>query len=88
METLTASGVRDSDGVRVFSDEERIPYLEQWVRDYVDKRRVNDGDTVLQVRVDLDESDVKSITIHEECASERAEKEDSKVDTINLANLS
>lgn len=47
MVKLSAVGKRDSDGVYVTSDDERIPYLNQWVRDYVDKRSVTDGMKVL-----------------------------------------
>lgn len=84
---LSASAVRDSDGVRVVSDSEYIPYLNQWVRDYVDKRSVTDEMVVLVAEVDMDESDVVALTINELCASERAEREAERVDTIRVEAL-
>lgn len=87
MVELAATGKRSSDGVSVQSDSQRIPYLEQWTRDYVDKRLVKDGMKVLVAEVNIDETDVQELTINEECASERAEREADRVDTINLADF-
>lgn len=84
---LSASAVRDTSGVRISSDSERVPYLNQWVRDYVDKRSVTDGMRVLVAEVDVSESDVIALTINTSCASERAEREAEKVDTIRVEEL-
>lgn len=84
MVKLTAIGKRDSDGVRVIPEDEHIPYLHQWVRDYVDERKVKDGMTVLVAEVNQEDSDVEALTMNVACASERAEREDERVDTINL----
>lgn len=83
----TAIGKRDSDGVRVISEEERIPYLYQWVRDYVDKRKVTDGMTVLKAVVSETDDGVDKLTMNAECASDRAKREAERVDTIVLADL-
>lgn len=88
MVELTAVGVRGSDGVRVVSDGERIPYLHQWVRDYVDERCVSDGMVVLKAEVVEGGDEVESLMINSVCASERAKKEDSKVDTISVTEFS
>lgn len=83
----TAIGKRDSDGVQVVGDGEYIPYLSQWVRDYVDERKVTDGMTVLKAEVIEGESEVDSLTINSECASDRAKREDEKVDTITVTEF-
>lgn len=84
MVTLTAIGRRDSDGVRVVPGDEHIPYLHQWVRDYVDERKVSDGMKVLVAEVNQEESDVERLTMNVDCASERAKREDERVDTIQI----
>lgn len=84
MTKIVAVGKRTDDGITVSSVDTRIPFLEQWVRDYVDKRKVTDGMNVLIADVDLDITEVKKLTINTECASNRAFKEDEKVDTISV----
>lgn len=87
MVELTAVGKRSSDGVEVISESKRIPYLGQWVRDYVDNRSVSDGMVVLKAEVNIDETDVESLVINELCASEREQRESERVDTINLSSF-
>lgn len=84
---LSASGVRDETGVRVVVDDDYIPYLNQWVRDYVDKRKIHDGMPVLIAEVDTEEPDVQKLTLHSACASERAEREADRVDSIRVVDL-
>lgn len=83
----TASGTRDTDGVHVTPDDEHIPYLNQWVRDYVDKRRITNSMPVLVADVAPDDADVRSLTINSDCASDRAQREADKVDTITVTRL-
>jgi len=86
MSELTAVGVRDSDGVRVVSESERVPFLHQWVRDYVDKRSVTDGMIVLVADIAGPE-DVNSLTINALCASDRAKHENEMSDSIAIEEL-
>lgn len=87
MVELTAIGKRDSDGVRVVGDDEYIPYLSQWVRDYVDERKVTDGMKVLIADVNQEENDVEALTMNTDCASERAKREAERVDTIRVKDF-
>lgn len=73
--TLTAIGRETDEGIKVVSEDQRIPYLDQWVRDYVDKRSVSEGMYVLVAEVDMDSVTVKNLTINSSCVSDQAERE-------------
>lgn len=72
-ETHRAVGERTADGTRVTPNWE-IPALDEWVRDYVDRRSVTDGMVVLEAQVAGD--DVEALTINAACASKRAKRLD------------
>lgn len=75
MTEVTAIGHRDGDGVRVgygADTDEFIPYLGQWVRDYVDKRHVTDGMAVLVATVAESGDEVDALVINSKCATEFA----------------
>lgn len=66
-----AVGYNTDNGVVVTSNN-HIPNLDQWVRDYVDKRSVNDGLFVLQATVE--DGEVEHLAINGRCATNLAEK--------------
>lgn len=68
-ETVRVFGTRDS-SVGFRSNDGTVPKLEQYVRDYVDKRSVWDGMIVLDATVE--DGDVTELEINGRCATDRA----------------
>lgn len=65
-----AIGVRRDGEVR-YNLTGEIPSVDQWFRDYVDKRSVYDGMVVLEATVNGD--GVEQLVINARCATDRAE---------------
>lgn len=62
---------RGEDGVRVVPEPGKyIPNLDQWVRDYVDRSKLSDGQRVLGA--DIEEGEVIALFVRSSCATERA----------------
>lgn len=87
MVELTAIGKERDDGISVVPSDQHIPYLRQWVRDYVDKRSVVDGMVVLKAEVDLEESNVEALTINSSCVSSRTEHEAEVSNNLQIKEL-
>jgi hypothetical protein len=80
-ETVSAIGFRRDDGV-VVQGKPDVPNLDQYVRDYVDKRSVHNCMTVLEATVNG--NTVKSLRINGRCATDRAERADDNASNIDV----